>query len=63
MATKQTDAVATTEQQLDAVAGGIILNNDGGRGRESDRFGGQEGEAWSQRPTGRHEIPWWRLIR
>ena len=34
------------ERQLDAVVGGTILNNDGGRG---DQF----------RPTGQHEIPWW----
>ena len=31
MTTKQNDVVAMTEEQLDAVVGGIILNNDGGR--------------------------------
>ena len=75
MATKQTDTVAMTEEQLDAVAGGIILNNDGGRGSGRDRFGGQEGEPlsegptgqhdrpWWVRPTGRHEEPWWQRVR
>jgi hypothetical protein len=46
MTTKQNDAATMTEEQLDTVLGGIILNNDGGR---VDRF----------RPTGQHEIPWW----
>ena len=39
MATKQTDTVAMTEQQLDAVAGGIILNNYGNRGSGRERLG------------------------
>ena len=30
MMTKQNDAATMTEGQLDAVVGGIILNNDGG---------------------------------
>ena len=50
MTTKQNDAATMTEEQLDTVVGGIILNNDGGRG---DRF----------RPTGQHEIPWWVRVR
>jgi hypothetical protein len=31
MTTQQHDAAAMTDKQMDAVTGGIILNNDGGR--------------------------------
>ena len=47
MATNQDHTAAMTEKQLDAVAGGIILNNDGNRGSALRRL------------TDQRDYPWW----
>ena len=62
MTTKQNDTATMTEEQLDTVVGGIILNNDGGRGNRF-RPTGQQERPWWQRPTRQHEIPWWQRVR